>query len=380
MVTQILDGIVFVIMDCFVGRDGCEYFFLGAFGCELAFKLWAFGWMFFTDGSVPILCAHMCNPDLVVLCSWNIFDFVVVATSVLDMTLAGAGVGNSQGGFSVLRVLRIFRIVRVIGFVERLNMLVMAFLTAVKSVMWVGILLLMALYIFAILSNGLFKDYSNNFRTVTTSMLALFEITTGDSWSKRYLFPIGDQTLFAYFFFCVYMLVIGFGLLNLLMGVFIECLFEVTKKNDVIAKKAKEKHRRQLIKIVAGAFKQTDEDGGGTLDEDELPKMLALCEEYQDMLEFVGLDYTKMQRACLIADYDHTGRSYWQGVDEDGEETVYVHSKVHRPVPSKKEREAKQYKRMARGDEGVMEGEIVECLTNMDNEMTRADFYAMAKR
>ena len=109
--------------------------------------------------------------------------------------------------------------------------------------------------------------------------------------------------------------------------------------------------------------------------------MLALCEDYQDMLEFVGLDYGKMERACLIADYDHAGRTYWELPPNDqGESDVVVHHKIHRPPPGKKEREALGMKRLPRGDEGVMEGEIVACLETMDEMTTQADYFALMKK
>ena len=37
----------------------------------------------------------------------------------------------------------------------------------------------------------------------------------------------------------------------------------------------------------------------------------------QDTLDFVGLDYSKMERACSVADYDHTGRTYWETTSGD---------------------------------------------------------------
>ena len=83
--------------------------------------------------------------------------------------------------------------------------------------------------------------------------------------------------------------------------------------------------------------------------------MLKLCDDYQDMLEFVGLDYAKMERACLIADYDHKGRTYWEmPPGDDGECDVVVHHEIYRPPPSKKEREKLGMRRLARGDEGPM--------------------------
>ena len=152
---------------------------------------------------------------------------------------------------------------------------------------------------------------------------------------------------------------------------------EVTKKNDIDKLEAKKKERKNLIKLVGGAFQQTDEDGGGTLDQEELPEMLILLEEWKDMLDHVGLDHSKMKRACLIADYSHDDRSYWLTSDATGEPVVQVFHEKFRPPP---EPGTPGFSRLAGGDEGVMEGEIVECLTDMDSECTVADFYTIMKK
>jgi len=334
-----------------------EFCFLVAFVVELGSKLAGFGYLFFTDG-------------------WNIFDFSIVAFSVAELVLA-MGMGQSSSGLSSFRLLRIFRIVRVIGFVARLNLLVQAFLVAMKSVVWVGVLVVMAVYIFAIMAQGFFKNLKPElFGTVPRSMAALFQMLTMDSWASGIAWPIGEEQPFAWAFFITFILLGAFGLLNLLTGVFIEALMEITRRNDIDAQEALQRQRRGLIQIVAGAFKQTDEDGGGSLDQDELPQMLQLCDDYKEMLEYVGLSYEKMERACRIADYAHEGRTYWETTDEEGNAMVAVHHVRHRPPP---EKGTPGYTKLAGGEEGVMEGEIVECLTNMDEGTTVADFYEIMK-
>ena len=83
-----------------------EAFFLTAFVVEIIFKLVGFGYLFFTD-------------------SWNVFDFVIVGISVVELIMT-VFLSNSSSGLSSFRMLRIFRIVRVISFVARLNLLVQA--------------------------------------------------------------------------------------------------------------------------------------------------------------------------------------------------------------------------------------------------------------
>jgi len=336
-----------------------EAIFLTFFGIELVTKMMAFGFLFFASG-------------------WNVFDLTIVSISVAELIMS-MGMGQSNSGLSAFRLLRIFRVIRVVAFVQRLNLLVQAFISAMSSVLWVGILLLMAVYMFAIVSQTLFKDVMpERFGTVLRSMATLFQTLSGDGWASGIVWPIAEQDnyMYAWAFFLLFFLIAGFGLLNLLMGVFIEALMTITKKNDIDAKNAMEKQRRHMIQLVSNAFLKTDADGGGTLDETELPEMLGLLEQWSDMLDHVGLSAEAMQRACLIADYSHEGRSHWQHTDEHGNVSHKVYHDKLRPAPSKGTR---GFKRVLSTEEGVMEAEIVQTLIDMDQGTTRAEFFEIMK-
>jgi len=330
------------------------------FTVEICFKLLGFGWLFWTDG-------------------WNLIDFVIVAISLVEVAMMWF-VGQSSSGLSSFRMLRIFRIVRVIGFVARLNLLVQAFLIAMKSVIWVGVLLLMCVYIASIMAQSFFNNVMpDRFGTVLRSMASLFQILTMDGWASTMAWPIGEEHPYSWAFFVGFVLLGSFGLLNLLTGVFIEALMEITRANDIDKAKALAKQRANLITLIASAFKETDEDCGGTLDQDELPELLSMCNDYQDALDFVGLSYSKMERACLVADYDHEERTYWRKIDPNtGEDMVTVHHNRYRPPPE--ENTPNYYLLEEGGDEGVMEGELVEALTKMDDSTTVADYYAIMKK
>jgi len=230
------------------------------------------------------------------------------------------------------------------------------------------------------LAQVMFEDARHErFGTVLRCMATLFQIITGDSWASDITWSLAAKTpqnYYAWPFMVCFVLLGSLGLLNLLTGVFIEALMEITQKNDIDAAEALVRKRKHLITLVAGAFKETDEDQGGSLDETELPEMLALCEEYQAMLDFVGLSYEKMERACKIADFDHTNRTYWE-CNGDDEKRVMVHDKKHRPVPDPL---PEDYVQLEDGDEGVMQGELVESLEHMDETMCALDYMAIMKR
>ena len=107
---------------------------------------------------------------------------------------------------------------------------------------------------------------------------------------------------------------------------------------------------------------------------------MGLCNEYREALDFVGLSYPKMDRACRVADYDHDERSYWERKDPaNGENKIHVHHTKHRPaIPDILANRG--YKPCQEKPEGVLEGELVDCLTQMDEPLTKADYFAIMKK
>ena len=200
-----------------------------------------------------------------------------------------------------------------------------------------------------------------------------------DSWASMIAWEI--NTVPAWLFFIFFVVLGSFGLLNLLTGVFIESLLEMTRAQNEEEMVKKEQQRKQLISLISSAFQETDIDGGGTLDPSELPMLLDLCKEYREALDFVGLSYSKMERACEVADYDHNERTYWERIDPaTGEKETQVHHTIHRPSPSDAILVKRGFSPCKERPDGVLEGELVDCLTEMDEPLTKADYFAIMKR
>ena len=130
--------------------------FLMIFVTELALNLVGFGWLFFDE-------------------YWHHIDACVVLVSLVDyiVTLASDDDGN---GLSVLRLVRVLRVLRIISHSEKLASLVSAFAKGMESLMWVLLLLVLFLYIFAVLGKSFFAESV----TITTSCyrLSVVNLTT----------------------------------------------------------------------------------------------------------------------------------------------------------------------------------------------------------
>ncbi|CAE8649205.1 unnamed protein product, partial [Polarella glacialis] len=160
-----------------------EDIFLGTFVVELSARICVRGLCSFWSTS---------NPDF----NWNLFDFVLVGIGVADrglVSLRAAQVSGSHHAssslflvlrtFRLLRILRIFRIFRVL---KQMYLQAISFASAVGSVLGVGSLVLLIVYICGIVITRLYGNAEPDdplalvkqeyFGTVGASMLTLFQL------------------------------------------------------------------------------------------------------------------------------------------------------------------------------------------------------------
>merc|ERR1719456_2118610 len=86
--------------------------------------------------------------------AWNLMDFVLVWMSVLDnWVLLALGFEGGLKAFSsmrALRMLRLVRLVRLLRMFKELALLCMGLLESFKTLFWVGLLMLVWVYVFAL--------------------------------------------------------------------------------------------------------------------------------------------------------------------------------------------------------------------------------------
>ncbi|MEM8625351.1 MAG: ion transporter [Pseudomonadota bacterium] len=173
-----------------------DYVCLGIFVVEIALKLLAQGWRFFTRG-------------------WNIFDFFIVGISLVP---AGAGL-------SVLRALRILRVLRIITVAPRLRRVVEGFVTALPGMGSVFLLMAIIFYIAAVMATKLFGNtHPDWFGTIGESAYSLFQIMTLESWSMGIVRPVMEVHPFAWAFFVPFIMVTTFAVVNLLVGLIVNSM------------------------------------------------------------------------------------------------------------------------------------------------------------
>ncbi len=136
-----------------------DWAILVLFTVEIAVRLGAYGsrpWRFFASG-------------------WNVFDFVIVGVCWLPL-----------GGHyaAVLRLARVARLMRLASALPRLQVIVVALFHAVPSIAYVGVLMLLLFYMYAVLGVALFgKNDPVHFGTLHDAAVSLFRTITLEDWT-----------------------------------------------------------------------------------------------------------------------------------------------------------------------------------------------------
>ncbi|XP_015766470.1 PREDICTED: sodium channel protein type 5 subunit alpha-like [Acropora digitifera] len=124
---------------------------------------------------------------------WNIFDFVIVITSIIGLAMDELG-GSSVVNPSLLRVFRVARVarlLRVLQFAKGIRQLLVALIISLPALLNVGTLLFLVIFIYAIIGMSTFGhvkkqknlDETVNFETFGRSMMLLFRLSTGAGWN-----------------------------------------------------------------------------------------------------------------------------------------------------------------------------------------------------
>ena len=178
---------------------------LGVFVVELLLKIYAFKLAFFTSKDR----------------GWNAFDFIIVAISLL---------GNTT--LSVLRALRVFRALRLLSALPQMRLVTEAMLHTLPSLLGVGILLFIFYYVYAVLCVNLFAaDFPQLFGTLSSSFLTLFQLMIMDDFGNL-VRPIVERFAWAWVVFVSFVLIVGFVVLNLVVGIIVESINEIKERRN----------------------------------------------------------------------------------------------------------------------------------------------------
>ncbi len=146
---------------------------------------------------------------------WNVFDFVVVAASLLPQS----------GTFAmVARLARLLRVTRLVAVFPELRLIVSTMLRSIPSMAHVIMMLSLLLYVYAVLGVAVFRDEDpEHWGNLGVALLTLFQMLTLEGWVE-----IQERVLtfhsWAWVYFASFVLVGVFVVVNLFIAVVINNL------------------------------------------------------------------------------------------------------------------------------------------------------------
>ncbi|TWI75587.1 voltage-gated sodium channel [Desulfobotulus alkaliphilus] len=149
---------------------------------------------------------------------WNLFDFFIVASSLV---LAG-------GHFvSVLRILRILRVLRTISIIPSLQRMIGALLATIPAMGNIAFLLGLLFYVFSVMGTIFFGSISPEyFGSMHVTLLTLFQVVTLESWASGVMRPLLGESPWAWLYFVSFILMGTFIVINLFIGVIVNNMQE----------------------------------------------------------------------------------------------------------------------------------------------------------
>eukprot|EP00931_Biecheleriopsis_adriatica_P067470 TRINITY_DN4160_c0_g1_i1.p1 TRINITY_DN4160_c0_g1~~TRINITY_DN4160_c0_g1_i1.p1 ORF type:complete len:567 (-),score=94.95 TRINITY_DN4160_c0_g1_i1:17-1663(-) len=283
----------------------CNLTFLIIYILELIIRLWVYRSLFLHDKA-------------------NIIDALVVGFDLGLLIIRSTTDMNSQASFRVVRTFRLVRMVRSFRILRKfheLNLLIMSFEAAMKSIFWGMLILLLMTTSFSVLAVELihpinyeiWKDDEScsrchyAFATVWNSNLTIFQtVIAGDSWGQLAL-PLIDKEPSTALFFGFVVVSISMTMLNLVLAVIVDAAQEAKLADEhtksLVQQEEMLKAKAQLLVICNGI----DADGSGYLTITEFLQGFERDEELKDILR--SMDISKDDLTCVfnVLDTDGSG-------------------------------------------------------------------------
>ncbi|XP_056311573.1 voltage-dependent L-type calcium channel subunit alpha-1C isoform X3 [Danio aesculapii] len=196
---------------------------------------------------------------------WNVFDFLIVIGSIIDVILSEInGLQNTEDNARIsitfFRLFRVMRLVKLLSRGEGIRTLLWTFIKSFQALPYVALLIVMLFFIYAVIGMQMFgkialRDNSqinrnNNFQTFPQAVLLLFRCATGEAWQEIMLAcspnrpcekgsEINHSTEdcgshFAIFYFVSFYMLCAFLIINLFVAVIMDNFDYLTRDWSIL--------------------------------------------------------------------------------------------------------------------------------------------------
>ncbi|MBC7778916.1 MAG: ion transporter [Proteobacteria bacterium] len=159
--------------------------------------------------------------------SWNLFDFTIVALSLLPFSGELA---------MVARLVRLLRVMRLVSALPKLRLVVATLVNALPGMGHVLMLVALLFYIYGVAGFHLFHEHDpERWGTLGVALLTLFQIATLEGWAE--VMQTAMEALpWAWTYFVSFVVIGTFVMLNMFIAVVINSLEESKATELVIAR------------------------------------------------------------------------------------------------------------------------------------------------
>ncbi len=110
---------------------------------------------------------------------WNIFDIIIIGSAFIP---------PASSVSTILRILRVFRVFRMVRAIPELKLMVSVLVRSITSLGYVGLLLGIFFYIYAIIGVEIFGEHFKEYATLKEAFYTLFRSLTLEDWTDlRYM-------------------------------------------------------------------------------------------------------------------------------------------------------------------------------------------------
>jgi len=218
----------------------------------------------------------------------------------------------------------VLRVLRVISFLEKLAYLVAAFGSGMMNAGWVLLLMVLALYVFAVMGKSMLGDserlkyeleqthpdikLAELFGSIPKCFITFICFFTFDN-ALGIQRAIADIYPASWLFFILFLVIVSVGILELLTAIFIDSLLEEKRAMEKQQQKMKSQQREEVQRFIAGMYQMFDEGGKGMLGDSEIKAVLEFLEEEEtvQLLQTVGIECDAIKEAVRLSDVDGDG-------------------------------------------------------------------------
>ncbi|XP_053317790.1 voltage-dependent L-type calcium channel subunit alpha-1C isoform X1 [Spea bombifrons] len=207
---------------------------------------------------------------------WNVFDFLIVIGSVVDVILSETNPGehaqcsssmnveeNSRISITFFRLFRVMRLVKLLSRGEGIRTLLWTFIKSFQALPYVALLIVMLFFIYAVIGMQVFGkialndttaiNRNNNFQTFPQAVLLLFRCATGEAWQEIMLACLPNKrcdpasethhssegeyscgSSFAVFYFISFYMLCAFLIINLFVAVIMDNFDYLTRDWSIL--------------------------------------------------------------------------------------------------------------------------------------------------